>query len=170
MAVPSGARKGRGERSITAVGIRLSDDEAWEVLARARTGILTTLRADGRPVALPVWFVVLDRVIYCQTPTGSKKIARVRRDPRASFLVEHGERWTELVGVHVDGTVAIVEDEAVIRRVRDALDDKYRGRGVPQQRAPDVTKARYRHSVVLAISPGKLLTWDNARLRLRADS
>jgi len=161
---------GRGERSIAAVGVRLSDDEAWAVLEGARTGILTTLRADGRPVTLPVWFVVVDRVIYCQTPAGTKKVARVRRDPRASFLVEHGERWTELVGVHVDATAAIVEDESLTRRVREALDEKYRGRGVPQRTAPDATKAHYRHGVVIALTAGKLLTWDNARLRLRPES
>ena len=65
------------------MSIRLTPDEAWDVLGRAHTGILTTLRADGAPVTLPVWFVMLDRAICFQTPARAKKVARIRRDPRA---------------------------------------------------------------------------------------
>jgi PPOX class probable F420-dependent enzyme len=149
------------------MSIRLSDDEAWAMIEDTRTGILTTLRADGRPVSLPIWFVTLDRVIYTQTPAKAKKIARVRRDPRASFLVERGDRWIELVGVHVECTAAVEEDDGVMQRARDALDVKYAGRGVPERGTPDATKQRYRQSVVLSLTPtGKLLTWDNARLQL----
>jgi hypothetical protein len=82
------------------MGIRLDDDEAWAVLEAAHTGILTTLRADGSPVTLPMWFVALDRTICFTTFEGTKKLARVQRDPRASFLVESGERWAELRAVH----------------------------------------------------------------------
>ena len=38
------------------MGVRLDDDEAWAELDAAHTGILTTLRRDGWPVSLPVWF------------------------------------------------------------------------------------------------------------------
>lgn len=77
------------------MGIRLTTDEAWEALGAAHTGILTTLRRDGMPIALPVWFVVDDCTVAMMTPAGTKKIARVRRDPRASFLVESGKRWVD---------------------------------------------------------------------------
>ena len=40
---------------------RLTADEAWREIASAHTGILTTLRRDGMPIALSVWFVVEDR-------------------------------------------------------------------------------------------------------------
>ncbi|EUA75273.1 pyridoxamine 5'-phosphate oxidase family protein [Mycobacterium xenopi 4042] len=42
------------------------------------------------PITLPVWFVIDDRTIAMMTPARTKKIARVRHDPRASFLVESG--------------------------------------------------------------------------------
>ncbi len=90
--------------------VRLSRDEAWAELTNAHTGILTTLRRDGVPITLPVWFVVLDERIYVSAPGHTKKIARVRNDPRVSFLVESGERWAELRAVHVTGKGHIVED------------------------------------------------------------
>lgn len=77
--------------------IRLTADEAWNVIADAHTGILTTLRRDGTPIALPVWFVAEDRTIVIMTPAGTKEISRVTHDPRASFLVESGKRWAELL-------------------------------------------------------------------------
>ncbi|MGH9137555.1 MAG: pyridoxamine 5'-phosphate oxidase family protein [Acidimicrobiales bacterium] len=43
------------------MGVRLTDDEAWAFLENGHIGILTSLRRDGWPVSLPVWFVVLDR-------------------------------------------------------------------------------------------------------------
>jgi len=92
------------------MSIRLSEGEAWEVLRTARTGIFTTLRRDGFPVSLPVWFVVEDRTILVAGPAVTKKFARVRHDDRVSFLVESGERWRELRAVHVVGRAEIVGD------------------------------------------------------------
>src|SRR5260370_10621799 len=91
------ARTGLG---LSLMSIRLTPDEAWDVLGRAHTGILTTLRADGAPVTLPVWFVVLDQTICFRTPSRAKKVARIRRDPRASFLVESGPRSAHPRAVH----------------------------------------------------------------------
>ena len=102
-------------------GIRLGVDEAWATLERAHTGVLTTLRRDGVPISLPVWFVVLDRRIYVSGPAHTKKFARVRRDPRVSFLVESGERWIDLLGVHLTGTARIVDDARMVAHLRECL-------------------------------------------------
>ena len=105
--------------------IRLTEDEAWAEIAAAHTGILTTLRRDGMPIALPVWFVAEDGKVAMRTPGATKKIARIRNDPRASFLVESGERWVDLRAVHLTGLVEIVSDEPAIRRIEEAIDTKY---------------------------------------------
>src|SRR5689334_14490616 len=103
----------------------MSRAEAWTELDRAHTGILTTLRADGVPIALPVWFVAFDEKVYVRAPGHTKKLQRVRRDPRVSFLVESGERWAELRAVHLTGRAQIVDDPQLVDRVVTALDEKY---------------------------------------------
>lgn len=149
------------------MGIRLTEDEAWEVLARSHTGILTTLKADGWPVALPVWFAVVDRSICLVTPSRAKKVARVRRDPRASFLVEAGERWADLRAVHLSGTVEEVHDEATKARIDAALDEKYAPFRTAGTAMPKATRDRYAHRSFLRLSPeGRILTWDNRRIEL----
>ena len=147
-------------------GIRLSADEAWDTLERAHTGVLTTLRRDGVPISLPVWFVVLDRTIYVSGPAHTQKFARVTHDPRVSFLVESGERWVDLVGIHLTGTARIVDDAQLLECVTDALADKYERFRTPRDEMPDATRANYETTVTtIAITPDdRILSWENARL------
>ena len=148
--------------------IRLTSDEAWEAVGAAHTGILTTLRRDGMPIALPVWFVVDDRSVALMTPAGTKKIARIRRDPRASFLVESGEQYTELCGVHLTGRVELVEDAAAISRIEAAVNAKYAGFRPPTASLPAAAQAYYARQVFLRFVPDdRILTWDNARLVMK---
>jgi PPOX class probable F420-dependent enzyme len=151
------------------MSIRLTPDEAWDVLGRAYTGILTTLRADGAPVTLPTWFVVLDRTICFQTPTRAKKVARIRRDPRASFLVESGQRWAELCAVHLSGHVEPVDDDAGKARIAAAMDEKYAAFRVAPADLPASARERYADFAFFRFVPGpRLLTWDNSRFSVKA--
>ena len=150
------------------MSVRLDEREIREFLEHGHTGILTSLRADGWPVSLPVWYAVLDDRVYLRTPSKSKKVARIERDDRVSFLVETGEAWPELKAVVITGRAVVVEDEATLERVSEALATRYAGFGMPQS-APKATKRHYGGgSTVLRIDPVKhALTWDNAKIRLR---
>ena len=150
------------------MGSRLDADEAWVVLEKSHTGILTTLRRDGMPIALPVWFVVLDRTICLAAPSRTKKLARLRHDPRASFLVESGEKWAELEAVHLTGRVEIVVHTTAIERIDDALDTKYAAfRGV-REAMPEKTQAHYAGRTFMRLVPDdRFLSWDNRRIPLK---
>ena len=150
------------------MSIRLTVDEAWEAVESAHTGILTTLRRDGMPIALPVWFVVDDRSVALMTPAGTKKIARIRHDPRASFLVESGEQYAELRGVHLTGWVEAVEDALATSRIEAAVEAKYAAFRPPADSLPAAAQAYYAKQVFLRFVPeGRILTWDNARLVMK---
>ncbi|ONH61961.1 pyridoxamine 5'-phosphate oxidase [Frankia sp. CcI49] len=145
----------------------VSQDDAWEFVAGAHTGILTTLRSDGAPVSLPMWFVVVDRAVYLSTPHRAAKLARIRREPRAAFLVESGRAWVDLRAVHLSGRIRVVDDEETRTRVRGMLDSKYAAYRVPPERLPAAARAAYADRVVLRLDPqGRLLRWDNSRIRL----
>ncbi len=152
------------------MSVRLSEEEAWAFVAGSHTGIFTTLRADGMPVALPVWFVVLDRTVCMGSPSRAKKVARVRHDPRASFLVERGLAWSELEAVSLTGTVAIVDDEERCARIDAALDLKYAGFRTESAAMPDDTRAHYAGRTFLQFVPDeRILSWDNHRIELRPE-
>lgn len=150
------------------MGIRLTPTEAWDLIAASHTGIFTTLRRDGTPVSLPVWFAVDRQTIGMTTPSGTKKISRIRHDPRASFLVESGQRWEELRAVHLTGRVEVVDDPDAIARIGTALNAKYAGFRPVNAALPPQTQAYYADQTFLRFTPeGRMLTWDNARIPLR---
>jgi nitroimidazol reductase NimA-like FMN-containing flavoprotein (pyridoxamine 5'-phosphate oxidase superfamily) len=150
------------------MSIRLSRDEAWAVLETAHTGIFTSLRSDGVPITLPVWFVALDERIYIDAVARTKKVSRVRRDPRVSFLVESGERWRDLRGVHLTGRARIVDEPELIQRVGSALGKKYAGFSGDRSAMPAETKGHYElEHLVLEIEPDeRILSFENARIPL----
>jgi hypothetical protein len=153
------------------VSIRLSPDEAWDALEHAHTGIFTTLRRDGVPMSLPVWFVTIDRTIGLAAPSRTKKVARLRHDPRASFLIESGERWVELQAVHLTGHCEILDlerDRSLIERIDDALDVKYAKYRGDHAAMPEKTQAHYAARTFIRFVPdARVLTWDNSRMPLK---
>jgi nitroimidazol reductase NimA-like FMN-containing flavoprotein (pyridoxamine 5'-phosphate oxidase superfamily) len=148
--------------------LRLTDEEAWDLLEHSRVGIFTSLRRDGTPISLPVWFAPLDRRIYLQGPATTKKFDRVRRDPRVSFVCEHGERWAELRAVHVSGNARVVEDNPEIdARVTEAFDRRYAELRPPRKALTTTTRDHYRTFATIEIVPGpRVLSWDNSRLQM----
>jgi PPOX class probable F420-dependent enzyme len=155
------------------MGIRLSKDEAWEFLENAHTGILTTLRADGSPVTLPVWFVALDQTICFSTPSKTKKILRIRNDPRASFLVESGQYWVDLKAVHLTGLIQEVPDGELWGRIDKALSQKYDAFKTESQKMPEAVQDTYARSerILFQLVPSdRVLTWDNRRVSLRGQA
>jgi nitroimidazol reductase NimA-like FMN-containing flavoprotein (pyridoxamine 5'-phosphate oxidase superfamily) len=143
----------------------MTTDEVWDYVTNGHTGILTTLRRDGVPIAMPLWYACLDRKIYAQTR--GRKLARIRRDPRSSLLVESGERWADLKAVHLTGVSEIVELEGdLASRFRTEMDRKYaafRSSGA----MPKATADFYASAVtrVVRFTPDdRILNWDNTKL------
>ena len=146
--------------------VRMSPEECWEMLTTSVNGTLTTLRANGQPIALPVWYVVLDQKIYMVTR--GKKVVRLRNDGRCSFLVESGERWGELRAVHVECVGRVIEpSDELAQRIAAALDEKYAPYRTARDAMPQQTQDYYEKNLnaTIELTPvGKMLNWDNAKL------
>jgi len=150
-------------------GVRLDVDEAWAVVEGSHTGIFASLRRDGMPIMLPVWFVVIDRRIYLRTGADSKKARRINHDPRASFLVESGERWAELRSVHFTGHIDRIEEQSpLIAQIDGLFEDKYASFRTSAAKMSEATRAYYARSrAFFEFTPDeRILSWDNRRLGL----
>jgi Pyridoxamine 5'-phosphate oxidase len=147
--------------------IRLSIDEAWEFVASARTGIMTTLRRDGMPIAMPLWYVAHERSIYVSTR--GKKLVRLRNDPRASFLVETGEKWAELKAVHFTGRVDLAPVDPDLSKLLSRMsEEKYRAFRTPASQMPESATRTYSTSMkwIRFIPDDRVLSWDNSRFQV----
>jgi PPOX class probable F420-dependent enzyme len=149
----------------------MSQEEIWEFVANAHTGTFTTLRRDGVPVSLPVWFAVLDQTIFLSTPALAKKAVRLRHDPRCAFSVESGQRWAELSGVSMTGTAQILDEaDPQAQAGYDAIEEKYATFRTARSDMPAATSDAYEKRgafVTIRFDPDdRVLSWNNAVLGL----
>jgi nitroimidazol reductase NimA-like FMN-containing flavoprotein (pyridoxamine 5'-phosphate oxidase superfamily) len=144
---------------------RMTEDEVWSFVAGAHTGILTTLRRDGMPISMPLWFACIDRVVYLSTR--GKKLARIARDPRASFLVETGAAWADLKAVHLTGRADVIDPEpGLLALVEAETARKYDTFRTPAEHMPPAAAEVYARSMrwVRFIPDTRVLQWDNSKL------
>jgi PPOX class probable F420-dependent enzyme len=88
----------------------LSVDEALEFLAAGRrTGMVATVRADGSPDVVPVWFVLDEGDVVFTCASASVKARNLARDPRAALSVD--DRVWPYTFVTVRGPVALVQPD-----------------------------------------------------------
>ncbi|KAF0957125.1 pyridoxamine 5'-phosphate oxidase family protein [Rhodococcus sp. T7] len=149
------------------MGLGMDAAERSAFVEQGHTGILTTLRRDGCPVTLPVWFAPIDGVIYVASPSGAAKVKRLERDDRCWFMVERGNAWTELaaVGFAARGRTLAPGDEAA--RAAAALADRYAAFRPADESLPAAMRTHYADQVIIRIEPvDEPLSWDNSKARL----
>jgi PPOX class probable F420-dependent enzyme len=109
---------------------RMAPDLLARFLEQPFVGVIATLRRDGRPYTVPVWWLYDDGAFWI-TGTYSRVWCRqLFNDPRASLCIEAGAPMPGHVGV--DGVVTPHElPDFDIWPVSRRLAEKYVGRGDP---------------------------------------
>lgn len=104
----------------------MSDDERRAFLLHGtRTGVLSTVRADGRPHAAPVWFTLDGDDVMFMTGAGTVKGRNLHRTGQAVLTVDLPEPPFSFVTV--SGTVEISEDLDVMLGWSTAIGGRYMG-------------------------------------------
>jgi PPOX class probable F420-dependent enzyme len=145
--------------------IALTESEVDALLRAARTLVLVTNGPDGVPDPVPMWFVVDEGgTVWMRTYAKSQKVLNLERDPRFAALVETGDRYVELRGAQISGTVALVDDVDRICEVFAGLMVKYEGLD-PEH--VDSVKAGYRDRApkqrALRLDVTKVVSWDHGK-------
>jgi len=91
-----------------------------------RTGKLGAVRADGRPLVVPVWFVLDDDgVIRLQTSVDSAKTRAVMHEPRVCLTVD--DEAPPHAFVMIEATATVVHDDQLTWRVAHECGARYMG-------------------------------------------
>jgi hypothetical protein len=90
-----------------------------------RTAKLATTMRDGSPHVMPVWFVLESEQLVFNTGADTVKGRNLRRDPRASIVVDD-ERPPFALG-HLRGTVELSEDPGELLRTATVIAERYIG-------------------------------------------
>jgi len=105
----------------------LTEPEAWEILARAEWGVLSTLGEDGWPYGVPLNHVVVDGRIYAHCAKVGHKLENLAAESKVSYCaVTHAEVVPAELATNYEsavlfGRAVIVGDEAEKRRALEAL-------------------------------------------------
>jgi PPOX class probable F420-dependent enzyme len=94
------------------------------------TGVIATLRRDGRPYTVPIWWLWKDSVFWLTGTTNRVWCKQLSQDPRMSLCIESGAPFSG--HVEVDGLAeALRLPEFDIWPISRALAEKYVGRRDP---------------------------------------
>lgn len=88
---------------------------------------VATLRADGAPHVVPLWFVWREEAIYVSCRRDSVTWRNVDRDRRVALSFDLGKKWDELYGVVIGGRAEpMAADHPTVHQTMSAWFEKYR--------------------------------------------
>ena len=140
-------------------------DEIAAYLAGQRTATLASIGPTGFPHQVAMWFVPEPGRVVMWAYRRSQKVVNLKRNPRASFLVQDGETYDRLRGVVLQGEVELVHDTPAVLEIGNALHARYGGaygddpdayRAVIAQQAPK--------RVGLGLRMEHIFSWDFGKL------
>lgn len=143
--------------------IRMTPEEVQAFLAEPHVMAVATLRGDGRPHLVAMWYGFLDGSPALWTYGKSQKVVNLRRDPRMTCLAEAGDAYDQLRGVELVGRGVIVDDPQAVQRAGESVWERYTGPLDDDARQAVHDMGAKRVAVCLEIED--VVSWDHRKLR-----
>jgi PPOX class probable F420-dependent enzyme len=105
----------------------MAAEEVAAYLGAQRNATLASIGPTGFPHQVAMWFVPEPGRVLMWAYRRSQKIVNLRRDPRASLLVQDGDRYDSLRGVVLQGEVDLIDDTPRVLEIGNALHARYGG-------------------------------------------
>jgi nitroimidazol reductase NimA-like FMN-containing flavoprotein (pyridoxamine 5'-phosphate oxidase superfamily) len=137
---------------VAKLDLSLSEGELDSFLAQQRTVRVATVRADGAPHVVPLWFVWHGGALYLNSTLGNPTVENMLRTGTASAVIDDGETYDVLRGVVLTGRVDRLGDEAPFE-VERAWSGKYLGGG-------ELPYRRWRDRSWFRLDPERAASWD----------
>lgn len=103
----------------------LSQEVRDFLMVGTRTAKLATVRKDGRPHVVPVWFIIDGGDIVFNTGRTTVKGANIRRDGRVCICVD--DEQPPFSFATIEGTTEISEEPSELLRVATGIARRYMG-------------------------------------------
>lgn len=95
------------------------------LLRGTKTGKLATVRKDGRPHVVPIWFDLDGDTLVFTTGGESLKYKNMKRDPRVSITID--DQTPPYSYVMIEGTVSFSEDPEELLYWATRIGGRYMG-------------------------------------------
>jgi PPOX class probable F420-dependent enzyme len=133
---------------------------AEPILAR-----IATVRPDGRPHVVPVWYWWDGTSIYIDTPPSFVKAKNLMHNPNCAIAVDVTEGGLRFKAVILEGQVELIREKRFAFDIIDRIYTKYLG----EEGVKSATPQRMIHEsdhVIIKMTPNRVLTWNDTRKAL----
>ena len=148
--------------------IQLTPEESRRFMEEGRTATLATNGRDGHPHLVAMWYGVKDGDLVMTTYGKSQKAVNIRRDPRATMMLEAGTAYNKLRGLMIRGRAEIVEDvnftAEVLRLVGAKMSGATSGGTAVSPEQNRALEAQATKRIVIRFHPEKLSSWDHSKM------
>ncbi len=129
----------------------LTPEQIAEFLQRPLVAVFVTLRANGSPHAIPIWYQFVGGAFLVFTSSRFQRVKNLERDSRAGVTIStHDEPYMYM---SVEGPVAITTED--VDETGLSIARRYIGERAEQF----LENVLDENSVVLRLTPERILTW-----------
>lgn len=137
----------------------MSKAEIDAFLAQPLVARIATVRKNGTPQVVPMWFLWKDGVMYMSTRTWAAKVQHIRHNPHVAVTVDVMEKPLRNKAVLIDGTAEILTDG--VKQVTTQIYQKYVG--AEAAKSPEARQNITTPRVLIKITPTKIHSTDTTR-------
>ena len=103
----------------------LTEEQRHFLLGEIKTGKLATVRADGRPHVVPIWFHLDGDTLVFNTGDKSVKARNIRRDARVSLCID--DERPPFAYIQIEGTATLIDDLETVKYWATRIGGRYMG-------------------------------------------
>ena len=145
--------------------IKLSDDEARELIDSERIVVVSSLGPRGWPHVMPLWYVPRGGEIWIWTYAKSQKVKNLERDPRATLLIETGVEYQDLRGIQIEAEAELIRDiDEIVEYAKEMTVRYSEGIESVEGDAAAGLQAQAPKRVAIHFHPKRIATWDHGKL------
>jgi PPOX class probable F420-dependent enzyme len=145
--------------------IEMTPDEIKAFVEGQRTANLATLGATGHPHVVAMWYAVIDGQVWFETKAKAQKTLNLRRDPRATVLLEDGLTYDTLRGVSFEGSAVVVDDPEALWAVGVSVWERYTGPYSEEMRP--FVEVMLNKRVAVRMDVERVRSWDHRKLGMQ---
>jgi PPOX class probable F420-dependent enzyme len=145
--------------------IKLSDEEARELIDSERIVVVSSLGPRGWPHVMPLWYVPRGGEIWIWTYAKSQKVKNLERDPRATLLIETGVEYQDLRGIQIEAEAELIRDiDEIVEYAKEMTVRYSEGIESVEGDAAAGLQAQAPKRVAIHFHPKRIATWDHSKL------
>ncbi len=111
-----------------------------------------------------MWYAVDGDDVIMTTYGKSQKAMNLRRDPRATFMLEAGATYDQLRGLMMRGRAEIIEDVDKVAEVLLKVGAKMSGNASMTAAQNEAVRKQASKRIAIRFHPEKIASWDHRKL------